>query len=235
MHDGGRNSCLLFEKYVRSNIGNCQAEQIAGLAAAKLNETLDGRGFCRLFGGILLPVRMSAEPVLLMFITIEEDHSEKGGTPLRAFWIAISMLMAVLTAAPAQASSLLFDSGNSSRTRTIGADPGGKIITYALKVIELRRQKTIVRFSGPCNSACTLHLSLAGPQTCLLHGASFGFHLPYGVPPTQAQVARDYLLQRYPEWVRMWLASKGGLTAELKTMPYDYARQHMRQCGHNDV
>lgn len=119
---------------------------------------------------------------------------------------------------------------SSSNTITIRSDNGGMIARYALAVKRAERENVFVRFLGRCDSACTLYLSLSAERACVGPSSSFGFHLPYGVGPRSAAIARDYMLKRYPNWVRNWIELNGGLTADLKTMPFSYARNFIPEC-----
>jgi hypothetical protein len=111
----------------------------------------------------------------------------------------------------------------------IGYDRGGEIITYALKMKKLERSGSSVRFSGRCDSACTLYLALSD-RACLTRGAAFGFHLPYGSSARGNRVAAEYLVRNYPGWVRSWIRANGGLTSGIKTMRYDYASKFIKPC-----
>jgi len=119
------------------------------------------------------------------------------------------------------------------RVVTIREDRGGHVILYALRVREWLERGTQVRFAGKCQSACTMYLGLSQEQTCISDGATFGFHSPYGVSRREDRVAQDYMMRNYPEWVRLWIDSKGGLTRQMKTMPYDYASIFLKPCDHD--
>lgn len=135
----------------------------------------------------------------------------------------------VLLAASVQAAPL--DRATAGgRVVTIRSDPGGVIAQYAMKVRKIEREDAFIRFDGRCDSACTLYLRLAATRACVSTRSSFGFHLPHGVPGRQAALARDYMLNSYPDWVRRWISDNGGLTSRLKTMPYAYARQFVPDC-----
>lgn len=113
----------------------------------------------------------------------------------------------------------------------IGHDRGGKIIDYALRTAELSRSGRQVRFSGACDSACTLHLSMPREQLCITRGASFGFHLPYGGTSRSNETARRYLWRSYPGWVKNWINHHGDLNHSIKRMDYAYARRHLNECS----
>lgn len=117
--------------------------------------------------------------------------------------ITAPLLMAAIGAAHALPST-------AGSAVTIRNDRGGQVVHYALKMLRLKEAGHSVRFSGRCDSACTLYLALPRSKTCVSPGASFGFHLPYGASRAGNQVAAQYLLSSYPGWVRSWIADKGG-------------------------
>lgn len=112
----------------------------------------------------------------------------------------------------------------------IGYDRGGEIITYAIKMKRLEESGSSVRFTGSCQSACTLYLAIPSSRACLTQGATFGFHLPYGSSPRGNKVAAQYLLRNYPGWVRSWINANGGLSGGMKTMRYEYASKFIKPC-----
>ena len=113
---------------------------------------------------------------------------------------------------------------------TISGDRGGQIISYAVRAKGYERSGKKVRFSGRCDSACTLFLSLPPSQTCVTSGAKFGFHLPYGSSAEGNRTAAKFLMGKYPGWVRGWIAANGGLSRSLKTMPASYAARYLATC-----
>src|SRR5689334_14719095 len=66
----------------------------------------------------------------------------------------------------------------------IGADSGGFVADYALRLYEMKEVGRKVRFVGGCDSACTLFLALPADQTCLAQGAYFRFHAPTAPSPS---------------------------------------------------
>jgi len=114
---------------------------------------------------------------------------------------------------------------------TVGNDHGGMIVDYALKAAQLEQTGQPVKFSGRCDSACTIYLGLNQEQLCVTPAARFGFHLPFGSSSQGNRVAATYLLKKYPRWVLGWLRDNGGLNRNLKVMPYEYVSQHIRPCG----
>ncbi len=109
-------------------------------------------------------------------------------------------------------------------------DPGGHVVDYDLRRREMAQQGRPVRFSGRCDSACTLYLALPSTQTCVARGARFGFHLPFGGDARANEAAREFMLATYPQWVRDWIMLKGGLTHRLKVMTYDHANRFIPRC-----
>lgn len=146
--------------------------------------------------------------------------------------LACALLAAPLTMAATGAAHAL--PPPAGPTVTIRNDRGGQVIHYALKMLRLKEAGHSVRFSGRCDSACTLYLALPRSKTCVSPGASFGFHLPYGASGAGNEVAAQYLLSSYPGWVRSWIADKGGLKGPIKTMGYGYASQFLPTCKQPD-
>ena len=116
---------------------------------------------------------------------------------------------------------------------TIRGDRGGVMLKYALRVKKLHRRGALVRLGGRCDSACTLYLAMPSRQVCLLPGATFRFHLPYGSTGKNNRIAAQYMMRSYPSWVRSWINGTGGLTPSLKTMRYDYAVKYIKTCENN--
>ncbi len=112
----------------------------------------------------------------------------------------------------------------------IRADRGGELIRYMRRVKRASEQKTNVRVSGNCDSACTLFLALPRKQICVLPGATFRFHHPYGSTKRNNTIAAKYMMKSYPMWVRSWIRGKGGLSNHLKAMSYEYVSRHLNQC-----
>ena len=123
----------------------------------------------------------------------------------------------------------------SSGAVSIGSDRGGVVIQYGLRMLRWRQNGTRVRFSGACQSACTLYLGLASSQTCISPGASFGFHSPFGAAGNGNSVAQAFMMRNYPGWVRSWIRGQGGLSSHIKTMSYGYASRFIKPCGSSAV
>jgi hypothetical protein len=113
---------------------------------------------------------------------------------------------------------------------TIQNEPGGYITDYAMRMMEWRAKGLSVRFTGTCDSACTLYLALPYEQTCITEGASFRFHAPIAETQHARLIAEEYMLNTYPGWVRAWIEAMGGLSGELIRMDNQYARNYMQIC-----
>lgn len=114
--------------------------------------------------------------------------------------------------------------------RYVANDNGGRIIDYAIRVKSAEQSGKVIRFAGTCDSACTLYLSLPSKQKCILPGAKFRFHHPYGASKRDVKHAKRYMMRTYPSWVRRWIRRNGGLGKEFKTMNYAYASRYIRPC-----
>ena len=118
----------------------------------------------------------------------------------------------------------------SRKSVSIFNNSGGMIVLFALKVAEYRDAGTLVKFSGRCDSACTLFLSLPKQQTCINPGAYFRFHAPSARSSRSERSARTFMMGKYPDWVRSWIQEKGGLSNQLFRMDYAYASQFIPGC-----
>lgn len=112
----------------------------------------------------------------------------------------------------------------------IGNERGGYVVDYAARALKLQESNAEVRFTGRCDSACTLYLALPQDHTCIARGASFRFHAPTASSQYARQAAETYMLKTYPEWVTAWIEAQGGLSSKLMTMNYSYASQYLRPC-----
>lgn len=121
-------------------------------------------------------------------------------------------------------------SAQAASTVSIANNSGGMIALYAMSAANYRDSGTQVKFTGRCDSACTMFLGLPTNQTCVSSGAYFRFHSPFGVSARQQRIAQAYLMHTYPNWVRDWISSNNGLTHQLMTMDYSYASKFMRTC-----
>jgi hypothetical protein len=113
---------------------------------------------------------------------------------------------------------------------SISNNSGGNIAQFALHMSAINRSGAEVRFAGRCDSACTMYLGLPQHKVCIAPGAYFRFHMPQARSAQTTNLAKRFLYRKYPEWVRSWIASRGGLSRSLITMDYGYARRFIRPC-----
>ena len=114
---------------------------------------------------------------------------------------------------------------------TISGDSGGQIVSYAMRVASYKRSRTLVKFNGRCDSACTLFMGLPSHQTCISSGAYFRFHSPSAQSQRSARIAQIYMMRKYPGWVRNWISRNNGLSRQLITMKYEYANKFIKSCS----
>lgn len=152
--------------------------------------------------------------------------------------IASFVAMTFLTSAPAQAydhmaPTTVVNAGgaDSPGVIDIADDSGGYVAQYAMRMYTLKEARNRVRFAGRCDSACTLFLALPPQQTCVSPGAYFRFHSPSAATAAATESVQSYMMRKYPKWVRSWISGQGGLSSQLITMNYDYARRFMRTCA----
>jgi hypothetical protein len=113
----------------------------------------------------------------------------------------------------------------------VAGDKGGNVVSYAMKMLQLRQNRTQVRVTGSCDSACTLLLALPRNQICVTRSASFNFHLPSGSSAQGNKRAAVFLLRNYPGWVRRWIASRGGLSNRLISMRRADIGKNLPECS----
>jgi hypothetical protein len=112
-------------------------------------------------------------------------------------------------------------SGNSSAAMRISDDIGGRIGAYVDQYSQLRNSGERVMIDGVCLSACTLVLGIVPKnRICVTRRATLGFHAawmpgPDGRPVTSS-VGTQALWDMYPQPVRRWINSRGGLSRKMK-------------------
>jgi hypothetical protein len=116
--------------------------------------------------------------------------------------------MATLAPAPAAA------------TVRITRDAGGQIGPYLESLVALRTSGERVIIDGPCLSACTMILGvIPRDRICVTGRARLGFHAAWHPTGNGHQVVSQggtqLLMEVYPQNVRSWIASKGGLTERM--------------------
>lgn len=99
-------------------------------------------------------------------------------------------------------------------------DTGGNIGLYVSRFEAVKAKRQNVVIDGKCFSACTLVLAIVPQkQICVTDNAVLGFHAAWrpgflgfkilNEPATYA------MTQMYPDSIRRWIASKGGLNTEM--------------------
>jgi hypothetical protein len=123
------------------------------------------------------------------------------------------LVLAVLMAATAPARADL----------RITRDHGGYVEEYKAKYERVRANGERVIIDGICNSACTMVFGIVPlSKICVTPRASIGLHQAYydkaftfGIKVTSAEGTSE-LMSYYPQPVKDWLASNGGLTIDMK-------------------
>jgi hypothetical protein len=99
-------------------------------------------------------------------------------------------------------------------------DAGGQIGPYLESLVALRTSGDRVIIDGPCLSACTMILGvIPRERICMTQRARLGFHAAWhpgdNGQHVTSQGGTQLLLDIYPQNVRSWIASKGGLTQRM--------------------
>jgi hypothetical protein len=99
-------------------------------------------------------------------------------------------------------------------------DPGGIIAEHIYEFARLRDAGEQVIIDGTCFSACTLVLGMLPPdRICVTSRAALGFHAAWvpGVDgrPVHSEQGTAEMWRLYPNQIRRWLTSKGGLTRRI--------------------
>jgi hypothetical protein len=102
----------------------------------------------------------------------------------------------------------------------ISDDAGGLIDTYVQKFTRIRDSGERMVVDGQCLSACTLMLALVPRERiCVTPNAVFGFHSAWSYDAQGAkasdQKATQSLWDMYPERIRQWIRTHGGLHQQL--------------------
>ena len=116
---------------------------------------------------------------------------------------------------------LLFAFAPASATVRIGNDGGGQIGPYLAKYRALWASGERVEIDGTCASACTMLLGIVPRnRLCVTPRASLVFHSAWDAEGDQAVTADSnrILWSAYPENVRRWIKSHGGLHSQTITL-----------------
>ena len=116
---------------------------------------------------------------------------------------------------------LMLGSAPATATVRIANDTGGQIGPYLAKYRALRASGERVEIDGTCASACTMLLGIIPRnRICITPRASLLFHSAWDVEGDQAVTSEGnrILWSTYPESVRRWIKSHGGLHSETITL-----------------
>ena len=114
----------------------------------------------------------------------------------------------------------IFAATAASATMRISDDVGGRIGAYVDQYSAVRNSGERVVIDGVCLSACTLVLGIVPrDRICVTRRAMLGFHAawmpgPQGKPVPSA-VGTQALWDLYPQNVRRWINSRGGLSTKM--------------------
>jgi hypothetical protein len=99
-------------------------------------------------------------------------------------------------------------------------DPGGLIYNHMNAFARVRDAGENVIIDGRCYSACTLVLGIVPrDRICVTSRATLGFHAAW-IPgqdgrPIRSEEGTSAMWTIYPDNVRRWIRSKGGLTSKV--------------------
>lgn len=150
----------------------------------------------------------------------------------KSILFSLALVVAAASSLPAEASTGYRKKNffYNQHSVSIYGNSGGSIGTFARQSLYYKSSHTKLRFTGRCDSACTLFLALPRSQTCLSAGAVFRFHSPIANNSRMASLAHRYMMAKYPPWVRSYIKRSGGLTHRLITMDSRYASRYMSRC-----
>ena len=102
----------------------------------------------------------------------------------------------------------------------IKADTGGQIGPYLENFMALKNSGERVAIDGPCLSACTMVLGvIPRDRICVTSRAQLGFHAAWNPgqngQPVTSPAATKFLMNIYPEHVKIWIKGRGGLSRRM--------------------
>jgi hypothetical protein len=116
---------------------------------------------------------------------------------------------------------LMLGSAPATATVMIANDTGGQIGPYLAKYRALRASGERVEIDGTCASACTMLLGIIPRnRICVTPRASLVFHSAWDMEGDQRVTSEGnrILWSTYPESVRRWIKSHGGLNSQTITL-----------------
>jgi hypothetical protein len=144
-----------------------------------------------------------------------------------------------LRAALAGAAFLALAASGASATMRISDDVGGRIGHYVETYSQVRQTGERVVIDGACLSACTLVLGIVPrDRICVTRRATLGFHAawmpgPEGKPIPSA-IGTQALWELYPQHVKRWINSRGGLSAKMMFLRGRELSAMYPECGTTD-
>ena len=119
------------------------------------------------------------------------------------------------------------------------ASPGGRVGPFLDLFDRVRESGERVVIDGPCLSACTLVLGIVPRnRICVTRRAMLGFHAawmpgPNGKPVPSA-VGTQALWDLYPQNVRRWINSRGGLSSKMMFLRGSELMAMYPECNSDD-
>ena len=135
----------------------------------------------------------------------------------RGLGIGVMRVRATLLGAALFATTMVT---GASATMRISDDVGGRIGAYVEQYSQVKQNGERVVIDGTCLSACTLVLGIVPrDRICVTRRAMLGFHAawmpgPEG-KPVPSSAGTQALWELYPQHVKRWISSRGGLSAKM--------------------
>lgn len=121
----------------------------------------------------------------------------------------------------------------------ISDDVGGRIGAYVEQYSQVKQTGERVVIDGACLSACTLVLGIVPrDRICVTRRATLGFHAawmpgPEG-KPVPSSAGTQALWELYPQHVKRWITSRGGLSAKMMFLRGKELSAMYPECGNDD-
>ena len=99
----------------------------------------------------------------------------------------------------------------SRRTITIDHGLGGHVQGTVRNLVHIIDRRKRVVINGPCQSACTLFLSLGSKHVCITRRAELWFHQATYSSGRRSKYWTGAMMKLYPRKIRRYLKRRGGL------------------------
>ena len=128
---------------------------------------------------------------------------------------------------------------SASATMLISEDRGGQIGHYLQTFASVRSTGENVVIDGNCLSACTLVLGIVPRnRICVTRRAMLGFHAAWmpgaNGKPVPSAVGTQALWDLYPQNVRKWINSRGGLSSKMMFLRGSELMAMYPECNSDD-